>query len=156
MTNATDFASQSWDGAHTAKTRSAVQRSVTALLDRLAPERALKRVDQLQGPIEQHRTPNGCLLQAAACAVSVSWFPDSTKYSALGELHILVWQGTVTRRGAPKTAKNAALVSELILRPIESPADDALWLAKDGARYGTALLADRCLELLAAQIEHQG
>src|SRR3954469_768043 len=89
-----------WTGAPSAKTRNVVQRSVTALLDALAPERVLKRVEQLRGSIEQHRTPTGCVLQAAGCAVSVSWFADATKDAALGELDILVWRGKVARRGA--------------------------------------------------------
>ncbi|HEY4670582.1 MAG TPA: hypothetical protein VIG78_00845, partial [Gemmatimonadaceae bacterium] len=62
-----------WKAPPTSKTRNAVQRAVTALLDDLAPERALKRSDELHVPIEQHRTPNGCVLQAEKAALSVSW-----------------------------------------------------------------------------------
>jgi hypothetical protein len=142
-----------WSTAPTAKMKNAVQRSVTTLLDELAPERVLKRVERLQGPVEQHRTPTGCVLQAAACAVSVSWFPDSTKDSVLGELRVLVWQGKVTRRGSPQSPKNATVVSELVLHPIESAPDDRLWQATDGARYDTASLSAKCLALLEAQIE---
>src|SRR5688500_11281743 len=54
---------RAWGTSPTAKEKTAVQRSVTALLDALAPERVLKRGDQVRGSIEQHRTPNGCLLQ---------------------------------------------------------------------------------------------
>ena len=86
--------------APTYKSKNAVQRSVTALLDELAPERVLRRIDALPGQIEQHRTPSGCVLQAANCAVSVSWFPEESKAGRLGELHVLVWSGIVARRGS--------------------------------------------------------
>ena len=93
-----------WSASPTAKARIAVQRSVTALLDELAPERVLKRVDQLLGPVEQHRTPTGCVLQAAAAAVSVSWFADAGGDAPLGELHIVVWRGyRYAPRGASKS-----------------------------------------------------
>jgi hypothetical protein len=145
-----------WSTSPSAKTRNIVQRSVTALLDALAPERVLKRVDQLAGSIEQHRTPTGCLLQAATCAVSVSWFADAPKDSSLGELHILVWQGKVARRGAPRSPKGATLVTEMILHPIEPPAVDGIWQSTDGKRYGTAALAAHTVSLLEAQIVQQG
>jgi hypothetical protein len=141
-----------WNPAPSVKTRNLVQRSVTALLDELAPERVLKRVEKLEGQIEQHRTPSGCVLQAPGCAVSVSWFADGSKGTALGELHILVWQGKVARRGAIRGAKNATLVTELVLHPIEPATDECIWAATDGKRYDTATLAAHTLGLLEAQI----
>jgi hypothetical protein len=124
-------------------------------LDELAPERVLKRVEHIHGPVEQHRTPRGCVLQAADCAVSVSWFSDATKDSALGELRVLVWQGKVTRRGSPRSPKNATVVAELVVHPLQAAADDCLWQATDGARYHTASLAAKCLALLESQIGDQ-
>ena len=156
MKDSTSPRSPQWSTAPSAKTKNVVQRSVTALLDALAPERVLKRVEQLQGAVEQYRTPTGCLLQAATCAVSVSWFPNATKDAVLGELHILVWRGKVARRGIPRSPKNATLVAELVLRPIEPPADDCIWQATDGARYDTASLAAHVLSLLEAQSVDQG
>src|SRR5438105_13151364 len=98
MTDSTNPRALQWSSSPSARAKSAVQRSVTQLLDELAPERVLKRVGEVRGPIEQHRTPSGCLLQAAAGAVSVSWFAHSTKQAALGELHVLVWGGRVSAR----------------------------------------------------------
>jgi hypothetical protein len=141
-----------WSASPTAKAKNAVQRSVTALLDELAPERVLQRVKQLPGPVEQHRTPTGCVLQAAAAAVTVSWFADAGGDAALGELHVIVWRGTVTRRGAPRTRKGATIVAEIVLRPIEPPVDDCLWRATDGTQYDTAALTAKCLALLEEQI----
>ncbi len=152
MSDPTSPRAPQWSTSPSAKTRNTVQRSVTALLDALAPERVLKRVEHLEGAVEQHRTPTGCLLQAAACAVSVSWFAEATKDAALGELHILVWRGKVARRGTPRSPKNATLVAELVLRPIEPPANDCIWQATDGTRYYTASLAAHVLSLLEAQI----
>jgi hypothetical protein len=141
-----------WDSSPSAKAKSAVQRSVTQLLDELAPERVLKRVGELKGTVEQHRTPTGCVLQAADCAVSVSWFANATKQAVLGELHVLVWRGKVARRGNAQPPKGATIVADLILRPIEPSEDDCQWLANDGTRYDTASLAAKCLALLEAQI----
>jgi len=152
MNDREDHSSSTWSPSSTAKARNAVQRSVTALLDELAPERVLKRVEQLPGTIEQHRTPTGCVLQAATAAVSVSWFAEGGNDVALGELHVVVWHGTVQRRGAPRSRKGAQIVSELVLRPIEPPAGDNVWEATDGTRYGTASLAAKCSELLQEQI----
>src|SRR6266480_1303909 len=99
MTDSTNPRALQWDSSPSAKAKSAVERSVTQLLDELAPERVLKRVGELKGPVEQHRTPTGCVLQAADCAVSVSWFADASKGAVFGELHVLVWRGKVARRG---------------------------------------------------------
>jgi hypothetical protein len=152
MTDETNPRALKWNSSPSTKTKSAVQRSVTQLLDELAPERVVKRVGELKGPVEQHRTPTGCVLQAADCAVSVSWFGDATKDAALGELHVLVWRGKVARRGSARPPKGATVVADLILRPIDPPADECLWQANDGTRYDTASLAARCLALLEAQI----
>ena len=156
MNDPTNPKARQWSSSPSAKAKNAVQRSVTALLDELAPERVLKRVGQVQGPVEQHRTPTGCVLQAADCAVSVSWFADPSKDAILGELHIVVWRGKVVRRGATGAPKGATIVADLILRPIEPPSDDCLWQATDGTRHDTASLAAKCLALLDAQIGLHG
>jgi hypothetical protein len=153
MTDPTNPIATPWSASPSAKARNAVQRSVTELLDDLAPERVLKRVTLLPGQVEQHRTPTGCVLQAPTAAISVSWFADAGNDALLGELHVVVWHGTVTRRGAPKSRKGATIVTELVLRPIEPPADDCRWQATDGTQYDTASLASKCLALLQ---EHAG
>jgi hypothetical protein len=152
MKDPTSRVASPWSPSPTAKAKNAVQRSVTALLDELAPERVLKRAEQLAGPVEQHRTPTGCVLQAATAAVSVSWFADTSNDATLGELHVIVWRGTVTRRADAGSRKAATTVGELILRPIEPPANGCVWQATDGTRYDTASLAAKCLALLQAQL----
>ena len=132
------------------KEKNAVARAVTALLDELAPERVLRRVEQL-GQVEQHRTPTGCVLQARTAAVSVSWFAPGGSQTTLGELHIVVWRGTLSRRGSPRQKEGATIVAELMLRPIEQPADALVWRDTDGKEYDTASLAAHCLALLEAQ-----
>jgi hypothetical protein len=155
MTDSTNPRALQWNSSPSTKTKGAVQRSVTQLLDELAPERVVKRVGELKGPVEQHRTPTGCVLQAADCAVSVSWFGEATKDAALGELHVLVWRGKVARRGSARPPKGATVVADLILRPIDPPADECLWQGNDGTRYDTASLAARCLALLEEQIHRR-
>jgi hypothetical protein len=145
-------AERRWTASPTAKEKSAVQRAVTALLDELAPERAPRRAERLSVRIEQHRTPNGCVLQAATAAVSVSWFAEPATDAALGQLQVIVWRGLVSRRGSPARPEGATIVRELVLRPIERPSDDCLWRATDGTEYDTAALAARCMALLEEQI----
>ncbi len=156
MSDPTNPPSAPWTASPTAKEKHAVQRSVTALLDALAPERVVKRVERLAVPIEQHRTPSGCVLQAATAAVSVSWFPDPANDAVLGELHVVVWRGVVSRRGSPKRPEGAAVTKELILRPVERPADECVWKAEDGRTYDTSALASRCLALLEEQMGTEG
>jgi hypothetical protein len=152
MTDQQPDRTSQWNLSPAAKVRTAVQRSVTRLLDELAPERVLGKVNPIAGTVEQHRTPNGCVLQAADAAVSVSWFSDASKTNDLGELHVLVWKGKVTRRGSRPPPKGATVVADLVLKPIEPPADECMWQGADGTRYDTATLAAKCLSLLESQI----
>jgi hypothetical protein len=136
----------------TQKERNTVQRSVTTLLDELAPERVLKRVDQLPGPVEQHRSPSGCVLQAEGFAVSVSWFADESKAGSMGELQVIVWRGTVARRGATRGRKGATIITELVLRPVLMPSGDCQWRASDGSAFDAGALAAMVLALLQEQV----
>ena len=155
MIDRTNATASQWNASTTVKARNAVQRYVTALLDHLAPERAVKRVDDPPRAIEQHRTPSGCVLQAPTAAVSISWFPDTSANELFGELQITVWEGTVTRRGTAQNRKRAVTVAELALRPIEPPVDGLFWEATDGTRYDTVTLAAKCHSLLKDQIAAQ-
>lgn len=150
MTDPIDPASRPWGSAPSAKARNAVQRAVTALLDELAPERVLTRGEQVRLPVEQHRTPTGCLLQGPSAAVSVSWFAEASPDAELGELHVIVWRGTVSRRGA--RPERAAMVKELVLRPSERPSGETGWRATDGSEYDTRTLAAHCVALLEEQM----
>jgi len=153
MDDQTNPPSNPWTAPPTAKERNAVQRSVTALLDELAPERVVNRSERLPLPVEQHRTPTGCVLQAPAAALSVSWYPDADDESALGELDVVVWRGVVSRRGAPPRREGATIVGELALRPVEDASGSFVWRAADGKTYDTDALAAKCLALLQAQME---
>lgn len=155
VTDPTDPTMRPWTSGPSAKARNAVQRSVTALLDELAPERVLTRGEQIRPPIEQHRTPNGCVLQAAGSAVSVSWFPEGAPDAALGELRVIVWRGTVSRRGTTRPER-ATLVKEVVLHPVERPLEACLWRATDGEEYDTASLAAHCVALLEEQMRMHG
>ncbi|MGE5730847.1 MAG: hypothetical protein ACM37U_02840 [Gemmatimonas sp.] len=152
MDDRTNPVAPRWTASPSAKEKNAVQREVTALLDELAPERVLKRGAQLRVPVEQHRTPTGCVLQAATAAVSVSWFVDAGPGAALGELHIIAWQGIVSRRGSPQRSEAATLMNELVLHPIERSANEWVWRATNGVEYDTASLAARCIEILEEQM----
>jgi hypothetical protein len=151
MSEDTSDSEQQWSASPTAKMKTAVQRSVTALLDELAPERVLKRVERLPGAIEQHRTPSGCVLQGENAALSVSWFSEPSAEASLGELHVLLWKGQVTRPGTAPTRKGAVMVEELVLRPLEPPEQDNLWESTDGVRYDTSSLAQKCIAMLESQ-----
>jgi hypothetical protein len=152
MDNPSDPAVPPWTPAPSAKAKNAVQRAVTALLDELAPERVLTRGEHLRAPIEQHRTPTGCVLQAATAAVSVSWFAEAGTDAPLGELHVVVWRGVVSRRGSAARREGAMIVKQLVLRPIERPTDECLWRATNGTEFDTTALAAHCIGLLEEQI----
>ena len=131
----------------TVKERNAAQQEVSRLLDILAPERTANRLGGKDAVVERHRTPRGCILQAAAGAVSVSWFPDSAQGAELGELQVVAWRGTVSRPGSSNRASGATPVEEMVLRPVESRMGVREWRASDGTSYSTDALAARCTEL---------
>jgi len=133
----------------TVKMRNAAQQEVSRLLDALAPERTPNRRGSQDGEIERHRTPRGCILQAPAGAVSVSWFADSAQGSELGELQVVGWQGKVSRPGSSERSEGAKLIEELVLRPVENRMGPGLvWRAADGTTYTAESLVAHCLELL--------
>lgn len=136
------------DAPPTAKERNAVQQEVTRLLEALAPERAAHRMTSRNAAVERYRTPRGCILQAPAGAVSVSWFADSAQGAELGELQIVVWRGTVSRPGSSERSTGAVLMEELVVRPVESRTGDLVWRAQNGDSYTTDALARHCLEWL--------
>ena len=158
-----------WSDPPTHKARAGVHRAVDRLLDALAPERTVVRAARPPQPIERYRTPRGCILQARAAAVTVSWFVDSAAESAFGELQVLVWHGVVSRPGATHRAPGGARIARaLVLRPEEreAPADveaeegeavtaaatEWKWRADDGTGYDSDALAAYCLALLERQI----
>lgn len=141
-----------WTSPPTLKSRGVIQRAVTALLDHLAPERGLKLNERSHGPVEQHRTPNGCVLQGEKAALSVSWFSGAANDQSLGELRVVVWRGVVSRRGAPKRRDVATVISEMVVHPIENPSTEIVWRAGDGTQYSTASLAAACTRLLDQQV----
>lgn len=153
MSDASDSRSAGWSAPTTTKDRNAVQRSVTKLLDLLAPERATTRSERAPSQIEPYRTPSGCVLQAPTAALSVSWFPGGASSTDLGELHVVLWRGGVTRRGGGVPRESATVIREWTLRPVELSPDAPRWRDEgDGAVYDIQSLADRCLALLKEQV----
>jgi hypothetical protein len=140
-----------WDAPSTSKERTAVQRAVDRLLDALAPARVVTRATQLPTPIKRHRTPRGCVLQAATAAVSVSWFPDAGQDVMAGELHVAAWRGVVSQPGATRRVSGATVARELVLRPVGRGGDPWAWQTADGTTYDAQALAALCLTLLEAQ-----
>jgi hypothetical protein len=136
------------DAPPTLKARNAVQQEVSRLFDMLAPERPAHRMGAKTNEVERHRAPRGCVLQAAAGAVTVSWFPDSAQGAELGELQVVTWRGTVSRPGSASRALGAQVVEEMVLRPGESGAGGMVWRATDGTTFTTDALAAHCTTLL--------
>ncbi len=136
----------------TIKEKTVAQRSVTKVLDALAPERATSRSERLRVPIETYRTPSGCVLQSATAALSVSWFPDAATDTSLGELQIMLWRGVVSRRGSSSRENGATVVREITLRPIEHPTDASAWRSEDGTLYDVDSLVAHCHALLKEQM----
>jgi hypothetical protein len=125
---------------------------LTKLLDSLAPERATSRSERAPEQIERFRTPTGCVLQAPTAALSLAWFPGPASGWELGQLHVVLWRGSVSRRGGGASRENASVIRESTLRPVElSPGhwrDDG-----DGAVYDLEGLAEHCLALLKEQVQ---
>ena len=132
-----------------------MQREVTRLLDELAPERANPRATKPDGTIQQHRTPNGCILQADAAALSVTWYAEADDQDRVGELQIMLWRGVVSRRGAAPSRTPAEVIRQEVLNPIERPTDESVWNSRDGKVYTTADLAGHCLKLLDEQMHSE-
>ena len=140
--------------APTAKEKSAIQRSVTELLDTLAPHRVVKRSDPEPRAIEPYRTPAGCVLQADDAALSVSWFADTRGSDGAGELQISVWRGVVSRGGSSyRRPAKATVVLEETARPLQSSLTGAVWRNDSGIEFDTAALAAHCMDLLNQQIK---
>jgi hypothetical protein len=129
-----------------------MQREVTRLLDELAPESANPRSTKAEVSIQQHRSPNGCILQAEAAALSVTWYAEADDQDRVGELQIMLWRGVVSRRGAVPSRKPAEVIRQEVLNPIEQPTDESVWRSRDGTVYSTAALAAHCLKLLNQQM----
>jgi hypothetical protein len=92
------------------------------------------------------------VLQAVRAALSVSWFSDN-RVDSLGELHVSVWDGVVSRGGASyRKAAHATLVSQRIMYPIEATVDGATWRDENGKLFDTAGLVELCHGLLETQI----
>jgi hypothetical protein len=153
MADASESRNAGWNAPTSTKERNAVQRSITKLLDALAPERATTRSERAPTQIEPYRTPSGCVLQAPTAALSVSWFPAGASSSDLGELHVVLWRGGVTRRGGGVPRESASVIREWTLRPVEPSPDGTRWREdSDGVVYDIPGLAAHCLTLLNAQV----
>ena len=134
--------------APTVKARNAAQQEVGRLLDALAPERAAPRMGAKASEVERFRTPRGCVLQAKAGAVTVSWFPDSAQSAELGELQVVRWRGTVSHPGSSKRTSGAVAEEEMVLRPVDARTGEMGWQATDGTKYSTDAIAARCMAML--------
>jgi hypothetical protein len=148
MNDPIDPASQAWFSARSIKAKTAFRRHVTALLDALAPEKILGKGDRAKQAIEQHRTPDGCVLQGPESALQVSWYDE--KDNSPASLHVVVWKGVLSRRGAPPRG-GATVVGEEAFYTAEAPTDDRIWRRADNTLFDTQALAEHCLALLAAQ-----
>jgi hypothetical protein len=136
----------------TAKERNSVQRSVNNLLDTLAPERATTRGDRAPVPVEQHRTPTGCVLQAAyRCAERAV----VRRYVERRPVRRATGRDLEGRRITTRIVTDsdgASVVTEFALRPIDQTSEAAAWRASDGTTYDVAGLAEHCLSLLKTQM----
>ncbi len=139
-----------WADLPTSKQRFAVQHAVAQLLDTLAPERPpARRVDPIAS-LQRIRSPKGCILQADACAVTVSWFAAGPTDGTLGELRLIAWRGVVSRPGAARRAIGGAVsTDEQVFLPVPE-GDRWVWRRADGATYDVHALVAHCHELLLA------
>jgi len=153
MADASESRNAGWNAPTTTKERTAIQRSAKKLLDALAPERTTTRSERAPTQIEPYRTPSGCVLQAPTAALSVAWHPGAASSTDLGQMHIVLWRGSVTRRGGGVARENASVIREWTLRPVELSPDGARWRGDgDDVVFDAQALADHCLALLKEQM----
>jgi hypothetical protein len=115
------------------------------------------RAPRIAGPVERHRTPRGCVLQAAAAAVSVTWFPDTAADATFGALQVTAWRGVVSRPGSASRAPGgASVVRELTLAPVEDGPNGWAWRAADGTTYDTDGLVALCAAMLEELVAGAG
>ena len=137
----------------TSKEKNAVQREVSRLLGELAPERTPAHASRSMDEIQRHRTPTGCIIQAANAALSVTWYAEAAERGRVGELQIVLWRGIVSRRGSGKTPEPAEIIRQEVLHPIERPTDECVWRSVDGTVYDTTGLIAHCMALVEAQMK---
>ena len=146
-----------WATPPSSRTRGNVKRAVDRLLDALAPEHVITRAPRIHSPVERHRTPRGCILQAEGAAVSVTWFPDAATDMALGELRVTAWRGVVSRPGsASRAPEGASVARESTWVPVESDSAGWAWRGADGAVLETEDLVAYCAALLEEQVGAAG
>jgi hypothetical protein len=154
MADMSESESAGWRAPTTTKDRNAVQRSVTKLLDVLSPERATSRGERVPVRIERYRTPSGCVLQAPTAALSVAWFPGAASAMDLGELHVVLWRGDVTRRGGGAARESAVVLREITLLPVDVSSDALRWRdSGSGEEYDIQSLADHCIATITEQMQ---
>lgn len=141
-----------WEDRPTTQQRTAVQQAVTGLFDQLAPEKTPARGAEPVPSLQRIRSPRGCILQASDRAVTVSWFPALGTDATLGELQLIIWEGTVARPGAARRpGDRAQALQQEVLRPTEA-AGRWSWAAPDGKTYDAAALAARCMAMLVDEL----
>jgi hypothetical protein len=133
----------------TVKQRTAVHNAAGKLLDALAPEGPPPRgAAAPPQALRRTRSPRGCILQADAHALTVSWFPSTPIQSSLGELQVIVWRGTVSRPGsASREAGGAQPIHQVVLEPVEV-AGTWGWRGEDGTVFDNVSLVDHCRKLI--------
>lgn len=145
--------STAWAQRPSAKDRAGVQRAVTQLLDELAPERTPPRAAPPVVALKAHRSPRGCVLQSEQAAISLSWFGALATDDSLGELQLILWQGTVTLPGASKrSGANAVALKDMLFQPVPLPTGWG-WKSADGRSFSTPELAEWTRSLLAEEID---
>lgn len=136
------------------KLRLSVQKEVRTLLDDLAPERPTTARSAPPDPqadgLKVHRAPWRCVLQGAARAVSVSWFPGAPGDESLGELLVILWRGIVSLPGSARKEREVAEpLLTLLLHPFDRPSGEWEWRGDGkGSPFTTIGLAAHCRGML--------
>lgn len=111
-------------------------------------------------------SPDRCVVQLGPVALTLGWLRNTLDSVEQGELLVIVWQGSVARRGAydpERPAPTSPRVATALWEETFSATgrDEASWLWKparvDVGGYSSMELADRCVEHLhRAYVEASG
>lgn len=133
--------------------RTSAQREPMLLLEALASRYPGAGRRESAGGIELRRTPDRCVIQGEASAVSVSWFAPRLGEASAGELQIISWSGTVTMPGAPARPGNTAKMDRVHVFHL-TRADGGGWCWRGEGRnepvYSSEDLIAFCTKLLPA------
>jgi hypothetical protein len=138
---------------HTLAMLNAAHREVGRVIDGIVEGAAELRACFPEVDVGVRRTPERCVVQAGAIALSASWLPPSPTATSGGTLLVLEWEGTVTLHGEPMHGRHRATVVREHAFRLDAPA--FVWSVDEApmCTYATRDLVSLCLRRVRWQLD---